>query len=312
MTAPSKLHLSFDADDTGTTILRVKQQQPPWRVIRGFRAPAGETLAHIHNLSGGILDSDSLHCQMDLGAGAQAQVTSTGATRIYRSRSPGGLASQRMHVSIAAGAYLEYLPDQLIPFAGSRFEQTARVEMERGASLIWWDRVAPGREASGEIFRFHSLASHFEIIVGGQPIAIERWTIKPFGTSDELAQNGARRETVPSWSGGARRTLCTSDVTNLDSIARLGRFRHFASCYVCRAGEPPPYWKNFEAQMQIIADQLSSSEILWGVTSLRAHGLVIRGVGINGRGLASGLVEFWKAAKWSLCGRVATLPRKVH
>jgi urease accessory protein len=285
MAPSSNLHLSFEANDTGATILRVKQQQPPWRVVRGFRSPSGETLAHVHNLSGGILDSDTLHCQMDVGAGAQAQVTSTGATRVYRSRSPEGLASQRMHVSIAAGAYLEYLPDQLIPFAGSRFEQTARVELERGASLVWWDRVAPGREASGEVFRFHSLASHFELIACGQPIATERWTLTPLGTPG---------------------------VTRLDSIAMLGPFRHFASCYVCRAGEPPAYWKTLEAQLQIIADQLSSSEILWGVTSLRAHGLVIRGVAIHGRALASGLVEFWKAAKWSLCGRVATLPRKVH
>ena len=285
MAPSSNLHLSFEANDTGATILRVKQQQPPWRVVRGFRSPSGETLAHVHNLSGGILDSDTLHCQMDVGAGAQAQVTSTGATRVYRSRSPEGLASQRMHISIAAGAYLEYLPDQLIPFAGSRFEQTARVELERGASLVWWDRVAPGREASGEVFRFHSLASHFELIACGQPIATERWTLTPLGTPG---------------------------VTRLDSIAMLGPFRHFASCYVCRAGEPPAYWRTFEAQLQIIADQLSSSEILWGVTSLRAHGLVIRGVAIHGRALASGLVEFWKAAKWSLCGRVATLPRKVH
>jgi urease accessory protein len=285
MALPSNLHLSFEANDTGATILRVKQQQPPWRVIRGFRAPSGETLAHVHNLSGGILDRDVLHCQMDLGAGARAQVTSTGATRIYRSRSPEGVASQRTHVSIAAGAYLEYLPDQLIPFAGSRFEQTARVELEPGASLIWWDRVAPGREASGEVFRFHSLASHFELIACGQPVAIERWTLTPLGPSH---------------------------VTRLDSIARLGPFRHFASCYVCHAGEPLAYWKTFETQLEIIADQLSSSEILWGVTSLRAHGLVIRGVAIHGPALASGLVEFWKAAKWSLCGRVATLPRKVH
>jgi urease accessory protein len=285
MTAPSKLHLSFEAAETGATILRVKQQQPPWRVVRGFRAASGETLAHVHNLSGGILDSDALHIEMDLDAGAQAQVTSTGATRIYRSRSPEGCASQRMLVRIAAGGYLEYLPDQLIPFAGSRFEQTARVELQHGASLIWWDRIAPGREAAGEVFRFHSLASHFEIIACGQPIAIERWTLTPLGPSH---------------------------VTRLDSIARLGPFRHFASCYVCRAGEPPAYWKNLEAQMQIIADQLSNAEILWGVTSLRAHGLAIRGVGISGRALASGLVEFWKAAKWSLCGRVATLPRKVH
>ncbi len=281
MPAPSNLHLSFEATDTGTTILRVKQQQPPWRVVRGFRTPSGETLAHVHNLSGGILDTDSLSWQVDVGPRALAQITSTGATRVYRSRSPKSRASQRMQVSIAAGAYLEYLPDQLIPFAGSRFEQTARVELERGGALIWWDRVAPGREASDEIFRFESLTSRFELMADGEPVATERWTLSPL-------------------------------VRRLDSIARLGPFRHFASCYVCRAGEPLPYWKTLEAKLQIIADQLSSSEILWGVTSLRAHGLVIRGVAINGRALASGLVEFWKTAKWSLCGRVATLPRKVH
>jgi urease accessory protein len=128
ITVPSQLHLSFEVAETGATVLRVKRQQPPWRVVRGFRSPSGETLVHVHNLSGGILDSDVLDCRMDLGAGAQAQVTSTGATRVYRSRSTEGFASQRMHVGIAAGAYLEYLPDQLIPFAGSRFQQTARVE----------------------------------------------------------------------------------------------------------------------------------------------------------------------------------------
>jgi hypothetical protein len=33
---------------------------------------------------------------------------------------------------------------------------------------------------------------------------------------------------------------------------------------VCRAGEAAAYWKTFEAQMQIIADQLSSSEYYGG------------------------------------------------
>jgi urease accessory protein len=281
MAQSSNLHLAFEATESGGTILRVREQQPPWRVLRGFPTPSGETLAHVHNVSGGILDTDELSWQLDVGPRAQAQVTSTGATRVYRSRSASSRASQRMRVSIASDAYLEYVPDQLIPFAGSRFHQCVRVEIERGGSLIWWDRVAPGREASDEIFRFESLTTHFELVAEGRPIALERWTLRPL-------------------------------VQRLDSIARLGPFRHFASCYVCRAGEPPAYWKTLETQMQIIADRLSSSEILWGVTSLRAHGLVIRGVAISGRALASGLVEFWKAAKWILCGRVATLPRKVH
>src|SRR5579862_4852315 len=174
MEQSSNLHLAFEATASGETILRVREQQPPWRVLRGFRTPSGETLAHVHNVSGGILDTDSLSWRVDVGPRAQAQITSTGATRVYRSRSPGARASQWMRVKVASDAYLEYLPDQLIPFAGSRFDQTARVEIERGGSLIWWDRVAPGREASDEIFRYESLTSDFEMIADGQHVAIER------------------------------------------------------------------------------------------------------------------------------------------
>jgi urease accessory protein len=275
------LHLSFETNAAGATILRVKQQQPPWRVVRGFQAASGELLAHVHNLSGGILDTDSLDWRIDVAPGAQAQVTSTGATRVYRSRTPASIASQRAALTVGENAYLEYLPDQLIPFAGSRFDQSMRVNLAPGASLILWDRIAPGREASGELFRYESLHSTFELVADAEPIAIERWNIVPL-------------------------------LRRADAVPRLGQFRHFASCYICRAGEPAAYWREFESAMQEIADRLSGPEVLWGITSLRAHGLVIRGVAVSGRFLAGGLVDIWKAAKWSLCGRVATLPRKIH
>jgi len=279
MSPPSRLHLSFEFTDR--TILRVRAQQPPWRVLRGFEAPSGELLAHVHNVSGGIFDSDALHWQVDVAPGARAQVTSTGATRIYRSRIPERTASQHALLKIGQSAYLEYLPDALIPFAGSRFDQRTRIELDDGASLIFWDRVTPGREASGEVFRYESLASSFEVLANGEPIAIERFSIQP-----RLHSAGA--------------------------LARLGPFPHFASCYVCRAGQPASYWRTLEQELQSLADRSSDSEILWGVTTLRAHGLVIRGVARSGRRLSDGLIEFWKAAKWSLCGRVATLPRKVY
>src|SRR5580658_7687629 len=104
MTRSSTLHLSFELNAPGATILRVKQQQPPWRVIRGFEAPSGELLAHVHNLSGGILDTDSLNWRIDVAAGAQAQITSTGATRVYRSRAPEQMAAQRATVKVGRGA----------------------------------------------------------------------------------------------------------------------------------------------------------------------------------------------------------------
>jgi len=279
MSRPARLHVSFEFTDR--TILRVREQQPPWRVVRGFEAPSGELLAHVHNVSGGIFDSDALHWQIDVAPGARAQVTSTGATRIYRSRKPDRTASQQMFLKIGQSAYLEYLPDALIPFAGSRFDQCTRIELADDASLIWWDRVMPGREASGEVFRYESLTSSFEISANGESIAIERFVIEP-----RLRPSG--------------------------SLARLGPFPHFASCYVCRAGQPTAYWRALESELQTLADRASDSEILWGVTSLRSHGLVIRGVARSGRRLSGGLIDFWKAAKWSLCGRVATLPRKVY
>src|SRR5260370_4337827 len=171
--------LAFDLDTRDATILRVKAQEPPWRVVRGFDAPSGERLAHVHNVSGGMLDTDSLEWLVDVGPGARAQMTSTGATRVHRSRGHDRIARQSAVVKIGAGGYFEYLPDQLIPFAGCRFEQTTHVELGAGAALIWLDMVAPGREASGEVFRYESLASSFELAVAAGPVALRHWTIPP-------------------------------------------------------------------------------------------------------------------------------------
>ncbi len=250
-------------------------------MVRGFPLASGETLAHVHNVSGGVLDGDLLECRIELASGAQAQVTTTGATRVYRSRSAERVARQRLVVDVGENAHLEYLPDQLIPFAGARFTQRSEVKLAPGGSLVWWDMLAPGREASGEMFRYESLAVSLELTACGEPIAIERWTLAPL-------------------------------VRSPSAMARLGPFLHFASCYVCQAGMPAHFWRKFESELQELADRLSGAEVLWGVTALKAHGLVVRGVAVSGRPLYQGLVEIWKAAKWSLCGRVATLPRKIH
>ena len=82
------------------TVLRVKQQQAPWRVIRGFPCAAGETLAHLHNVSGGVLDKDDLRLQIEIGPDARAQITTTGATRVYRSRSVDAVSRQQTEVTL--------------------------------------------------------------------------------------------------------------------------------------------------------------------------------------------------------------------
>jgi urease accessory protein len=267
----SRLWLDF------STHLRVERQEIPWRVVRGFPNAGGETLAHLNNISGGILDTDDLELRITVQPGARAQITSTGATRIYRSRAPERQARSRVEVEIGEGGFLEYVPDAIIPYAGSRYQQSTRIHLARGASAIWWEIVAPGREAAGEVFRYHQLGSRLEIVSGGCPILEEIWDLQP-----------ARHPP--------------------DSAARLGPFRHFASLYLCGPGAA-----GLEREMAALAERHSEgNELLWGASSLRADGVVLRGLARNGRLLARSLTSIWEAAKPALCGRVATPPRKIY
>lgn len=277
----SLLWMRFE-DQGGETILRLKQQQPPWRVVRAFPNGAGETLAHLHNVSGGVLDSDDLRLQVEIGPDARAQLTTTGATRVYRSRSAGAIARQQTDIAVGARGLLEYLPDPLIPYAHSRFEQSAIIELLEDATLFWWDTIAPGREASGEVFEYHELRNSLDVRVGGKPVALERFAIEP-------------------------------KLRNPASPARLGHFRYFCSFYACQAGRARPGWSELESELGDLAEQLSrTGDVLWGVSALADCGLVIRGVAMKGRDLTCGLPVFWRAAKWFLCGRVAVMPRKMY
>src|SRR5689334_8087442 len=110
----ARLWLEFSRSGSATR-LHVRRQEVPWRVLRGFPNASGETLAHLNNVSGGVLDRDDLEIRIEVQQGARAQITSTGATRIYRSRSAVHCARSRADVEVGENAFLEYLPDALIP-----------------------------------------------------------------------------------------------------------------------------------------------------------------------------------------------------
>jgi hypothetical protein len=48
------------------------------------------------------------------------------------------------------------------------------------------------------------------------------------------------------------------------------------------------------------------------VTTLPAHGLVVRALSVKGRAVAPGLLAFWRAAKLRLYGGAAVPPRKIY
>jgi len=277
------LALDFARDAAaGHTVLSASVQEPPLRVVRAFELEDGAALAHLHNVSGGLLGGDRLALAVSVGAGASAQLTTTGATRIYRPRKDAPATTQTNAIRVGENAVLEYVPDAIIPFAGARFAQRTRIELAQGAGLFWWEIVAPGREARGEVFAYERLEMRTEIAAGGRLIAAENICLEP-------------------------------QSTGLRSITRLGEYRYWATFHICRAGTDAAAWLAAEEVLRETARGLSRpGEALWGVSTLVADGLIARGLAVRGRDMVAGLHALWGAAKLRLYGRAAAPPRKVH
>jgi len=151
-----------------------------------------------------------------------------------------------------------------------------------GAGLFWWETIAPGRTARKELFAYTLLQLSLDISVEGRPIAIERLKLEP--TKQELASN-----------------------------VRFGGYRYCGGFYICKAGVDNATWLRLEQELSTTAQQLSIPGVIsWGVSSLVAHGLVVRVLSFGGKELTAGLFTFWQQAKMALYGRKAQLPRKIY
>jgi urease accessory protein len=276
-----RLDLHFAAGQH-KTILNVTAQTPPLKVIRAFEQESGSVLVHLHNVSGGILSGDSLEYNIDLAPDTEVQLTTTSATRVYRRREGAPSAVQCTDITIGKDALLEYVPDPVIPFAHSLYRQETHIKLEEGAGLFWWETIAPGRTTRGELFEYDKLELVTSICVDDYPIALEHTRLEP-----------------------ALRPLL--------SPVRLGSYRYFSTFYICKVGLEQSEWLALEVQLRTLALELSQrGEVTWGVSTLVAHGLVIRGLSMNGRTLTAGLLSFWQVAKQSLYGCAAVLPRKIY
>lgn len=282
------LSLDFRLDAaTGRTILAASAQEPPLRVVRAFEHADGAALAHLHNVSGGLLGGDRLKLSVNVGAGASAQLTTTGATRIYRPPADAAVTTQTNEITVAENALLEYVPDAIIPFAGARFAQRTTIHLAPGAGLFWWEIVAPGREARGEMFEYEYVEMKTDLLSSGpvdneKRVAVERIRLGP--------------RNCP-----------------LSSLARLGPYRYWSTFYICRAGLDPADWLAAERNLREAAAPLvRPGETAWGISTLLADGLVVRGLARHGRDIVSGLHALWRAAMLHLYAREPIFPRKVN
>ena len=99
----------------------------------------------------------------------------------------------------------------------------------------------------------------------------------------------------------------------LFSNVRFGSYRYCGSFYICKVGVNSATWLRLEQDLSTTAQQLSAPGVIsWGVSSLVAHGLVVRLLSIGGRDIAAGLLTLWRQAKMALYGCEAHPPRKIY
>ena len=156
---------------SGRTVIRRLRCRPPLHVQRALHCgdgddggnnnnnnnnsngrPPGPACVYIASTSGGILQGDRYRIDIGVGEGARAHVTTQGATRVYGMDSD--YATQAVNVTVGDGAYLELVPDQIIPYRDSRFYQEATLNVHSNATVVYAEVITPGRVAMGESFAY--------------------------------------------------------------------------------------------------------------------------------------------------------------
>ena len=178
-----RLRLGFERRD-GRTILADLESRTPCLAQRALHCDdALPDMAWLFMIttSGCVLQGDRLALDVSLGPGARAHVTTQSATKIHSMDA--NYAQQTQSFTLGEGAYLEYLPDPLIPHRQARFRER-NPDHRRPVRLdaLLGDRAARSPAPSpGRVLRRHAAVAGDRRPCGpaGRPLFSEKLVIEP-------------------------------------------------------------------------------------------------------------------------------------
>lgn len=195
------------------------------------------------NPTGGLVGGDHLKTELTLGAGAHVCLTTPSAAKVYRTLGPP--AVQETAVSLGSGAVMEYLPDHVIPHPGAALRQSLTVELSPESLALLVDSFAFGRMARGERWRFREIDSRMLVCADGVPCLSDRMRLNP-------------------------------NIRMADGFGGTEGFGYHASFVVVARRSID--WRSLSEKLQceLQSSPSDSSALLWGVSLLARHGLVVR------------------------------------
>jgi urease accessory protein len=158
----------------GRTVLATQSFRAPFHVSKPYwDADARVLLVQVVNPTAGILAGDRLESDIAVEADAALLVTTPSVSRVFQMRD--GAAECRQHFKVAAGGWLDVMPEPLVPHRGARYRQTTVVEVTSGGTLFFVDQLMPGRVAHGEAWQWERLRLELDVRLDGERILRERF-----------------------------------------------------------------------------------------------------------------------------------------
>ena len=134
----------------GRSALHSVYQQAPCRALMPTVEPGAPLEAVLVNTSGGLVGGDRIESMIAVGTDASAVLASQAAEKVYRSTGADTVVETAL--SIAGGAWLEWLPQETILFDGARLHRRLSIDLAPTARLLAAETVIFGRIARGERF----------------------------------------------------------------------------------------------------------------------------------------------------------------
>ncbi|SNT02132.1 urease accessory protein [Noviherbaspirillum humi] len=270
--APSwraQLALGF-ADDGGTTRLVERSHSGPLRVQKPLY-PEGAAPCHaiVVHPPGGVVGGDQLALDIRLQPMAHALIATPGAAKWYKAN--GRQSAQTVTIDIAAGAALEWLPQETIFFDQAEVALETTIALHGDARYLGCEILCFGRTASGERFDSGRIAQRTRITRDGRLLWLEQGALDAALLGSPLMLAG--------------RTVCATLIAVGPAL--------------------PP---SVLAQVRESCAALAPEADLFGATQMKTV-LVVRHLGQSSEVARRVMLQAWRVLRPALLGREAVVPR---
>lgn len=185
------LRLGFERDSEGRTILRDWERRAPLIVQQALYFDEElPDMACVYILSSGgpNVDGDRYEQIITLREQSMVHLSTGAATKLAEMRY--NYSTMRQTIRLEAGAYLEYLPEPIIPCRHARYASDTTIVIEESATLIYGEIFFSGRRFFDRGERFHydvlSVATRAER-PSGERLFREKFVIRPQTDSPQVA-----------------------------------------------------------------------------------------------------------------------------